>query len=118
MISSWELINDYVDLTTVLIAAGTALLIVAYSPRRMRAAVIWFAQYFAFVAVVLAAVMAGRQGYAMGTAMGLAQNMNELGQLNFAVAGAAIGGFLGLAAAGLVFSIFFAVLDIRDRIRA
>jgi hypothetical protein len=114
----WDLIQSHFDMTTVLISAGIALLIVAYSPRRMRALVIWIAQYVAFVALVFAVAVAGRQGYAMGAAFGQAHGMNELGQFSFAVAGAAIGGLLGFAAAALVLSIFFALLDIRESTRA
>lgn len=118
MVFGWDPIQSHFDLTTVLISAGVALLIVAYSPRRMRALALWIAQYAAFVALVLLAAVAGRLGYAMGAAYGLAYNMNDFGQLNLAIAGAAIGGILGFTAGALVVAVFFALLDIRESTRA
>lgn len=118
MIPTWDQIQNHADLTTLLVSAGVALLIVAYSPKRVRALALWIAQYAAFVGLVFATAVAGRQGYAMGAELALKHNMNEMGQLNYAVVGAAIGGILGFAAGALLLSIFFALLDIRERIRA
>ena len=117
MFSSWDLIKGIVDWPTALIAAAIALFVVAYSPRRARAFVIWIAQYAAFFAVVLAAGLAGRMGYDAGLAMGQAQNINDMRQMYYAAAGAAAGGLLGFVAAGLAVALFFAVLDIRENTR-
>jgi hypothetical protein len=115
MASYWELLNGIIDAPTALIAAAIALFAVAYTPRRARALVIWITQYAGFLAIALAAGVAGRQGYAAGRAM--AQTTNETGQLYYGVAGAAVGGLLGFVAAGLVVSLFFVLLEIRDNTR-
>lgn len=114
---SWDLLAGIIDAPTALIAAAIALFAIAYTPRRARAAVIWIAQYAAFLAIVLAAAIAGRQGYAAGIAMAQAQNINDTGQLYYGVAGAAAGGILGLVAAALAVSVFFVLLEIRDNTR-
>jgi hypothetical protein len=115
MAFSWDDVQGHLDLTTVLVSVGVAFLIAAYSPRRMRALALWIAQYAAFVALVFLTVVTGRLGYAVGRAFGHSYAMNELGQFNFAVAGAAIGGILGFAAGALMVAVFFALLDIRER---
>jgi hypothetical protein len=112
MIQLWDLLNGIIDAPTALIAATVALLAVLYAPRKARAVVIWIGQYAAFLLAVLAAAVAGRQGYAVGLTM--AQTTNEMGQLYYAVAGAALGGVLGLLAAALLLSVFFMLLDIRE----
>ncbi len=112
MVLSWDLLNGIIDTPTALIAAAIALVVVVYAPRGARAVVIWIAQFAAFLAIALAAAVSGRQGYEAGLAMG--QNIKELGQLYYAVAGAALGGILGLVGAALVMSVFFVLLDIRQ----
>jgi hypothetical protein len=118
MLLPWDEVLGHFDLATLLISALVALLIAAYSPRGMRALALWVAQYAAFVALVLAAAMTGRLGHAIGTALAQAHGMNNFGQINYGIAGAAAGGLLGFAAGALMLSIFFALLDIRERTRA
>lgn len=117
MLPSWDVIIGLLDIPTALIAAAIALAAIAYAPRRARAFVIWIAQYSAFLGVVLAAAVAGRSGYARGIEMGQAQNINEMGQLYYGVAGAALGGILGFAVAALAVSLLFTLIDIRDNTR-
>jgi glucan phosphoethanolaminetransferase (alkaline phosphatase superfamily) len=112
---SWDLLNGIIDAPTALIAAAVALFAVAYAPRRARALVIWITQYAAFLAIALTAAVAGRHGYTAGRAM--AQTTNEMGQLYYGVAGAAVGGILGFVAAALVVSVFFVLMEIRDNTR-
>jgi len=110
----FDLIVSIIDLPTVAASAVIALFVAAYAPHRMRALVIWIAQYAAFVALVLAAAVAGRQGYAMGGAIGRADGLNELGQLYYAVVGAIAGGLAGLTLGALVFALFFVLIEIKE----
>jgi hypothetical protein len=99
---------------TVAVSALVALAVLAFAPRRLRALVIFIAQYTGFFAVVFAAAIAGRHGYGVGGAIGAAQGLNELGRFYAAVAGAAAGGLVGLAIAAPVLAVFFVLLEIRD----
>jgi hypothetical protein len=117
MLPSWDVFIGLLDIPTLLIAAAIALAAIAYAPRRARAFVIWIAQYSGFLSVVLTAAVAGRIGYARGLEMGQAQNINEMGQIYYGVAGAAFGGVLGFAAAAVAISLLFTLIDIRDNTR-
>jgi hypothetical protein len=117
MLQLSEAIAGFVDLPAVVAAAVIALAVVAFAPRKARALVLWFAQYAAFVALVLVAIAAGRQGYATGGAIGRSHELNDLGQLYYAVAGAIVGGLAGLTAAALVVALFFVLLEIKDNTR-
>jgi hypothetical protein len=111
-----DLITGVLDWPTALVAAAIALLAVAYA-RPMRAFVIWIAQYSAFLAVALLTAVGGRHGYATGLAIGQAQNINDMGQMYYAVGGAAVGGLLGLVGGALAASVFFVLLEIRQNTR-
>jgi prolipoprotein diacylglyceryltransferase len=114
---SWDLLTEVVDWPTLAIAAVVALLALAYGPRRLRAAVIWIAQYTLFFALVLGTAVAGRIGYVIGGAIGQSYNLNETGQLYYAIAGAVAGGLTGLVAAALLCGLFFVLLEIRENTR-
>jgi hypothetical protein len=114
---SWDVIASIADTPTLVAAAVVALLIVAFAPRQARALVLWFSQYAAFVALLLAAAAAGRQGYVTGGAIGEQQGLNSLGQTYAAVAGALVGGLAGLTVAALVVALLFVLLEIRDNTR-
>jgi hypothetical protein len=109
---SWDLIRSIIDTPTLVASAVIALVIAGFVPRKTRAAVIWIAQYAAFVGLAFAVVGAGRAGYAIGGAMGLANNFNEFGQLYCSLAGAGIGGIAGFAGGALVLSPFFVLFEI------
>lgn len=117
MLPSWDVIIGLLDIPTVLIAAAVALAAIAYAPRRARAFVIWIAQYTAFLGMILTAAVAGRSGYARGFEMAQAQNVNDMGQVYYGVAGAALGGILGFATAALAASLLFTLIDIRNNTR-
>ena len=114
MHSSWDTIANLVDTPSVLAAAVVALVVAVYVPRKMRALAIWTAQYAAFVALALAAAIAGRQGYAIGGTIGQAHGLNELGQFYSSVAGAIAGGLAGFTAAAMVLAVFFVLLEIKE----
>ena len=111
---SWDAIASLVDRPSVLAAAVVALVVAVYVPRKTRALAIWAAQYAAFVALALAAAIAGRQGYGIGGTIGQAYGLNELGQFYASVAGAIAGGLAGFTAAALVLAVFFVLLEIRE----
>ena len=111
---SWDAIASLVDRPSVLAAAVVALVVAVYVPRKMRALAIWTAQYAAFVALALAAAIAGRQGYAIGGTIGQAYGLNELGQFYASVTGAIAGGLAGFTAAALVLAVFFVLLEIKE----
>jgi hypothetical protein len=111
---SWDAIAGLVDRPSVLAAAVVALVVAVYVPRKIRALAIWAAQYAAFVALALAAAIAGRQGYAIGGTIGQAYGLNELGQFYASVAGAIAGGLAGFTAAALVLAVLFVLLEIRE----
>lgn len=117
MNASWELIQGLVDGPTALAALALLLFFAAYGARRMRALVVFIAQYAAFLALALGAAVAGRHGYAVGTAYGQVQGLNDTGQLYYGVAGAAAFGLLGFIAGGLVLAVFFVLLEIRQNTR-
>jgi hypothetical protein len=109
----WDTIASLFDWPTALAAAGIALVVTVYA-RPVRALVIWIAQYASFLALILIVAAAGRAGYATGATIGQAQNINEIGQLYYAIAGAVVGGVAGLVGGALVFSVFFVLLEIRE----
>jgi hypothetical protein len=111
---SWDVIASVADIPTVAAAAVVALLIVAFAPRQARALVLWFSQYAAFVALLLATAVAARQGYGIGGAIGEQQGLNGLDQAYASVAGAIVGGLAGLTMAALVVALLFVLLEIRD----
>ena len=114
MHSSWDAIANLVDTPSVVAAAVVALVVAVYVPRKMRALAIWTAQYAAFVALALAAAIAGRQGYAIGGTIGQTYGLNELGQFYASVTGAIASGLAGFTAAALVLAVFFVLLEIKE----
>jgi outer membrane lipoprotein SlyB len=110
----WDTVAALVDRQTVLAAVGIALIVAAYVPRQTRALALWVAQYAAFVALVLGAAIAGRQGFAIGEGIGRSYGLNELGQFYASIAGAIAGGLAGFTAASLTLAVFFVLLEIRD----
>jgi hypothetical protein len=117
MVPSWDAIKGFIDTPTLLIACAVALFFAAYAPRGARIVIIWVAQFAAFLALVLGAAVAGRAGYAAGLTSAQAQHVNDVGQLYYAAAGAAIGGVLGLVVGALAVSVLFVLLDIRENTR-
>jgi len=117
MTASWELIQGLADGPTMLAALALLIFFAAYGGRRMRALIIFITQYSAFLALAIGAAVAGRFGYTMGTAFGAAQGYNETGQLYCGVGGAAAFGLLGFIAGGLLLSVFFVLLEIRQNTR-
>jgi hypothetical protein len=109
----WEMIASLFDWPTALVSAGIALFVMVYA-RPVRALVIWIAQYASFLALIFTVAVAGRAGYATGGTIGQTQNINEIGQLYYAIAGAVVGGVAGLVGAALVISVFFVLLEIRE----
>jgi hypothetical protein len=115
--ASWDVIQGLVDGPTALAALALLLIFAAYGARRMRALVVFIAQYAAFLALALSAAIAGRHGYTLGLAYGQAQGLNDTGQLYYGVGGAAALGLLGFIAGGLVLAVFFVLLEIRQNTR-
>jgi hypothetical protein len=114
MFDMTDVIAGFLDWPAAAIAAIVALAIVIVAPRQARAVVLWFAQYASFLALLLVAIAAGRQGYVTGGAIGRAHELNELGQFYYSVAGAGLGALAGLTVGALVVAMFFVLLEIRD----
>lgn len=114
---SLELLAGVVDWPMVVVSAVLALGALAYGPRKLRAAIIWVAQFALMFALVLGTAVAGRLGYSIGSALGQANNLNETGQLYYSIAGAVAGGLAGFVVGALLCALLFVLLEIRDNTR-